>query len=115
MFRSSQQTAAVSNKQIFPAPVQEAVFSFSNFLSNLSIQSHWGHGDHPGDRTGGQHPCLDGSRLWCNFFRQKETKGFLHCSFKSGAFHVLKGISQNIFFANIFLFGANSQNLFRIQ
>ena len=27
----------------------------------------------------------------------KGTKGFLHCSFKSGAFHVLKEISQNIF------------------
>ena len=25
------------------------------------------------------------------------TQGFLHCSFKSGAFHVWKGISQNIF------------------
>ena len=31
MLRSSQQTAAVSNKQVFPAPVQEAVFSFRNF------------------------------------------------------------------------------------
>ena len=31
---SSQQTAAVSNKPIFLAPVQEAVFSFSKFQSN---------------------------------------------------------------------------------
>ena len=32
MFCSSQQTAVVSNKQIFPAPVQEAVFSFRKGL-----------------------------------------------------------------------------------
>ena len=34
---------------------------------------------------------------WYHAGNPKGTKGFLHCSFKSGAFHVLKDISQNIF------------------
>ena len=71
MFRSSQQTAVVSNKQIFPASVQEAVLSFIIFMSIAQIQGHGGHGNNLGHCTGGQHPCIDGSRLFYNFFRQK--------------------------------------------
>ena len=53
----------------------------------------------------------------------KGTKGFLHCSFKSGAFHVWKGISQNIFLQISFFlvltprtgFGFNDFHIFHIH
>ena len=53
----------------------------------------------------------------------KGTKGFLHCSFKSGAFHVLKGISPNIFLQISFFlvltprtcFGFNDFHIFHIH
>ena len=53
----------------------------------------------------------------------KGTKGFLHCSFKSGAFHVLKWIFQNIFLQISFFlvltprtcFGFNDFHIFNIH
>ena len=58
-------------------------------------------------------------RIWVT----KGTKGFLHCSFKSGAFYVLKGISQNIFLQISFFlvltprtcFGFNDFHIFHIN
>ena len=38
----------------------------------------------------------------------KGTQEFLHCLFENGAFHVLKGISQNIFLQLYFFVVLNS-------
>ena len=59
MFRPTQQTPAVLNKQIFPASVQEATFSIKIFQSIVYIQGREGHGGHTGECRGGQHPFLD--------------------------------------------------------
>ena len=51
--------------------MQEAVFFIRKFQSSVKVQGQGGHGGHEGDCTGGQHPYLDGSRLFQNFFLVK--------------------------------------------
>jgi hypothetical protein len=63
------------------------------------------------------------SSHYCLGTVHKGTKGFLHCSFKSGAFHVLKGISQNIVLQISFFlvltprtcFGFNDFHIFHVH
>ena len=45
----------------------------------------------------------------------KGTPGFLHCSFKSGAFHVKKRISQNIFMHISLFLVLTSRTCFRFN
>ena len=67
----------VSNKQIFPTLDLCKKLSFlSENLRVLRKYETGGHGDYPWDCTGGQHPCLDGSRLCHHFFMRKFHKYF---------------------------------------